>query len=97
LLHVFTTGIEPAWLGTSELANDNSSIVIYPNPTKNELHIQNNGLNVELIEIRDINGKVVMSLTSLENISLENLDAGMYFVQVKFDKDNLVQQKLIKE
>jgi hypothetical protein len=38
-----------------------------------------------------------MSLTSLENISLENLDAGMYFVQVKFDKDNLVQQKLIKE
>jgi hypothetical protein len=97
LLHVFTTGIEPAWLGTSELANDNSSIVIYPNPTKNELHIQNNGLNVELIEIRDINGKVVMSLTSLENISLENLDAGMYFVQVKFDKDNLVQQKLIRE
>jgi hypothetical protein len=97
LLHVFTTGIEPAWLGTSELANDNSSIVIYPNPTKNELHIQNNGLNVELIEILDINGKVLMSLTSLENISLENLDAGMYFVQVKFNKDNLVQQKLIKE
>jgi len=97
LLHVFTTGIEPAWLGTSELANDNSSIVIYPNPTKNELHIQNNGLNVELIEIRDINGNLLMSLTSLENISVENLDAGLYFVLVKFDKGNIVQQKLIKE
>jgi hypothetical protein len=97
LLHVFTTGIEPAWLGTSELANDNSSIVIYPNPTKNEIHIQNNGLNVELIEILDINGKVLMSLTSLENISVENLDAGLYFVLVKFDKGNIVQQKLIKE
>jgi hypothetical protein len=97
LLHVFTTGIEPAWLGTSELANHNSSIVIYPNPTKNELHIQNNGLNVELIEIRDINGKVVMSLTSLENISVENLEAGLYFVQVKFDKGIIVQQKIIKE
>lgn len=97
LLHVFTTGIEPAWLGTSELANDNSSIVIYPNPTKNELHIQNNGLNVELIEILDINGNLLMSLTSLENISVENLDAGLYFVLVKFDKGNIVQQKLIKE
>jgi hypothetical protein len=97
LLHVFTTGIEPAWLGTSELANDNSSIVIYPNPTKNELHIQNKGINVELIEIRDINGKVVMSLTSLENISVENLEAGLYFVQVKFDKGIIVQQKIIKE
>jgi hypothetical protein len=97
LLHVFTTGIEPAWLGTSELANDNSSIVIYPNPTKNELHIQNNGLNVELIEILDINGNLLMSLTSLENISVENLEAGLYFVQVKFDKGIIVQQKIIKE
>jgi hypothetical protein len=97
LLHVFTTGIEPAWLGTSELANDNSSIVIYPNPTKNELHIQNNGLNVELIEIRDINGNLLMSLTSLENISVENLEAGLYFVLVKFDKGIIVQQKIIKE
>jgi hypothetical protein len=97
LLHVFTTGIEPAWLGTSELANDNSSIVIYPNPTKNELHIQNNGLNVELIEILDINGNLLMSLTSLENISVENLEAGLYFVLVKFDKGIIVQQKIIKE
>ncbi|NBY39880.1 MAG: T9SS C-terminal target domain-containing protein, partial [Flavobacteriia bacterium] len=65
--------------------------------TKNELHIQNNGLNVELIEILDINGNLLMSLTSLENISVENLDAGLYFVLVKFDKGNIVQQKLIKE
>jgi hypothetical protein len=97
LLHVFTTGIEPAWVGVSELTKDNPTIVIYPNPSKNEIHIQNNGLNVELIEILDINGKVIMSLTSLENISVENLEAGLYFVQVKFDKGNIVQQKLIKE
>ena len=97
LLHVFTTGIEPAWLGTSELANDNSSIVIYPNPTKNELHIQNIGLNVELIEILDINGKVLMSLTSLENISVENLDAGLYFVQVKYHTGTILKEKFVKE
>jgi hypothetical protein len=38
-----------------------------------------------------------MSLTSLENISVENLEAGLYFVQVKFDKGIIVQQKIIKE
>ena len=97
LLHVFTTGIEPAWLGTSELANDNSSIVIYPNPTKNEIHIQTNELNIERVEILDVNGKVLMSTNASENISVESLVPGLYFVQVKFDKDNLVQQKLIKE
>lgn len=97
LLHVFTTGIEPAWLGNSELTNDNCSIVIYPNPTKNNLYIQHKGLNVELIEIMDINGKAIMSSTTSENISVENLDPGLYFVQVKSQTGTILQEKFIKE
>jgi hypothetical protein len=97
LLHVFTTGIEPAWLGVSELTKDNPSIVIYPNPSKNEIHIQTNELNIERVEIIDVNGEVLMSTNASENISVESLVPGLYFVQVKFDKGNIVQQKLIKE
>jgi hypothetical protein len=96
-LHVFTTGIEPAWVGISELSKDNPSSVIYPNPTKNEIQIQSKGLNVELVEILDNNGKVLMSLTPSENISVEYLNTGLYFIRIKSDAGALFIEKLIKE
>jgi hypothetical protein len=50
---------------------------------KNILNIQTNELNIERVEILDVNGKVLMSTNASENISVESLVPGLYFVQVK--------------
>jgi hypothetical protein len=97
LLHVFTTGIEPVWVGVSELTKDNPSIVIYPNPSKNEIHIQTNELNIERIEVLDVNGKVLMSTNASENISVESLVPGLYFVQVTSKTGGILKEKFVKE
>lgn len=97
LLHVFTTGIEPVWVGVSELTKDNPSIVIYPNPSKNEIHIQTNELNIERVEIIDVNGKVLITSTSCKNISLEVLDPGLYVVQVISHSGTILKKKFVKE
>lgn len=97
LLHVFTTGIEPVWVGVSELTKDNQSIVIYPNPSKNEIHIQTNELNIERVEIIDVNGKVLITSTSCKNISLEVLDPGLYVVQVISHSGTILKKKFVKE
>ena len=97
LLHVFTTGIEPVWVGVSELTKDNSSIVIYPNPSKNEIHIQTNELNIERIEVLDVNGKVLMSTNASENISVESLVPGLYFVQVTSKTGCILKEKFVKD
>jgi hypothetical protein len=97
LLHVFTTGVEPAWVGVSESTKDNPSMVIYPNPSKNEIHIQTNELNIERVEILDVNGKVLMSANASENISVESLVPGLYFVQVTSKTGGILKEKFVKE
>jgi hypothetical protein len=96
-LHVFTTGTEPAWVGVSELAQQNTSLIIYPNPSKNEIHIQTNELNIERIEVLDVNGKVLMSTNASENISVESLVPGLYFVQVTSKTGCILKEKFVKD
>lgn len=97
LLHVFTIGIEPAWVGVSELAQQNASLIIYPNPSKNEIHIQTNELNIERVEILDVNGIVLITSTSCKNISVEVLEPGLYFVQVISNSGAIMKDKFLKE
>ena len=60
-----------------------SSIVLYPNPTKTMLNIENVTENVQIF---DITGRVVMSATNngetLLQINVSNLSKGMYFVKI---------------
>jgi hypothetical protein len=97
LLHVFTTGIEPAWVGVTELAPQNTALFIYPNPVKNVLNIQTDEMNIEQVEILDVNGKVLVSSTSCENISVEVLDPGIYVVQVISHSGAILKEKFVKE
>ena len=74
-----------------EYVNVNDFVQIYPNPVKDELHIESGNLTITKIEILDITGKVVEK----SNI-VSALPRGIYFVKLETDK-GIVTQKFIKE
>ena len=84
-------------VGLNELIN--SGVEIYPNPAKDLCNVLWEE-NVSSIELRDAQGKVLQSMdvTGLKNtsFSLENLSAGMYFINVFSDEGRSVHQ-LVKK
>ena len=80
---------------------EKESFNFYPNPTQNELNIELNLAIPRNIELSIINvlGEEVLTKSFIEignkikeNLSLDNLDTGIYFVQFK-DKTNLLSSK----
>ena len=89
-----------ATLSTDEFALANSSIVLYPNPTTNVLHLESQQA-IKQISIYDISGRqikdiAVIGLKMNLDISTETLSAGTYFVKIKTINGALVK-KFIKE
>ena len=76
-INVTTTGIEN-WL--------ENSVALYPNPAKEYVDIRVNGdLNVTMMEVYDVYGKLINTVNVVENptrINVSNLSNGMYFVRV---------------
>jgi hypothetical protein len=73
-----------------------SSVKIYPNPANNILYIEMENNNVNLIEIRDVLGKLVISQT-IEykgSINTQSLQNGIYFVNL-VNESNLISSKKI--
>ena len=81
---------------TSEVTNLlENSIFIYPNPTNEELSIENDSFTIENVEIYDINGKTILS-TNKPIINISHLLTGTYFVKIKTDNGELIK-KIIKK
>ncbi len=92
-----TTVVNP--LGVSEYILD-SSLKIYPNPTKDFIKISGNN-NIESIALYDINGRLLQEVKVLGNqlekeLSLQQLTSGIYLIKVTSSKGVLLD-KLIKE
>lgn len=78
--------------GTCVLSNDDfndiaNAFKLYPNPTNDVLRIESNYL-IETIELYDINGKFINNsiggvMDNSYNLSMENLNSGMYYLKVK--------------
>ena len=83
-------------LNTKEL-NLQNNISLYPNPTSNNLNI-NNTENFELISciIFDLNGKCIVSSKNQTMIDVSKLNSGLYFIKIKTDQGEF-SQKFIKE
>ena len=77
-----------------------TALSIYPNPAKGIISLRNNGgVFIDRAEIYSINGKRLKTFTNLssnENIALESLTRGLYFLKIYSDKGTLTQ-KLILE
>ena len=72
-----------------------SATNIYPNPVKNELTIATE-LRVEEIAIYDIYGRTVRQqvnkTTGQQVIDVADLENGIYFINIKTDKGNVVRR-----
>ncbi len=80
--------------------NLTSSLKLYPNPLKDILHIKVENI-LERITVNDINGRVMQDILlsgnkTQENILLNSLSSGLYFVSVYTDKGQITK-KIIKE
>ena len=74
---------------------------IYPNPTSTILSVANySGLNVLQLEVLDINGKVILTSKSVQqvqnDIDVTQLQTGMYIVRMKFEAQT-VSKRFIKQ
>ena len=77
--------------GIAENSIDSGDIIIYPNPTKDQIYIEltsNSDWSKEIIiEVYDNAGRLVSLATSLDNnktktmISLSRLESGIYYVK----------------
>jgi Secretion system C-terminal sorting domain len=86
------------------LSNDIQEIdkvIIYPNPTNNFITIQNNQRKTENIEyeIVDLTGRIVKKgkIKFNEDLSIENLSKGNYFIQIETENGEKTIEKLIKK
>lgn len=77
---------------------DKKSVIIYPNPTADELHFENRSpFSIENIDIISTLGKVVQSIKSTtSSISLQSLPTGLYLIRVQFDNGIIETYKVSK-
>lgn len=93
----FTTGT----LNIDDFNVDNTKIILYPNPTSDEVNITINGFkNVASITLIDISGKVLMSQDNPNQknnfkMDLSSISKGTYMVKVLFTDNTVETKKLI--
>lgn len=93
-LDTFTYQIDPT-LSTGDFEFENS-VTIYPNPTKNRLHISGN--DIDAIEIFNINGKRILTQkTNTEHVNVSSLESGMYFINITNFEGATTVKKFIKQ
>jgi len=77
----------------------NNEINIFPNPANNKVFIVLQNYENALIKIINIEGQLVKDVilnSSNTSINLDNLEKGLYFLQIYTDKE-VITKKLIKE
>ena len=75
--------------------SEKESFEIYPNPTTNQFSIRAKG-EIKRVMLHDILGKEYFQIDETGSIiSVQNLDAGMYFVTIIYGDNSIQTQKLI--
>lgn len=83
--------------GIPSSVNENESelISIYPNPSNDLIYIKG---NVAACEIYDIVGKMLKKATTdVEEISVKDLESGIYMMRVLTENGNVITEKIIKK
>jgi hypothetical protein len=63
--------------------DENSTIVLYPNPVNSDLHVVSNNTEITGVEIIDLTGKVIRSIHNNTNsIDVSDLNQGVYILSV---------------
>lgn len=81
-------------VGISELESNESSLVLFPNPTHSQVSIQLKNKITNIDVFNKLGELVMQSKESVNDISA--LPNGIYFVRITDDKMNLITKRLIK-
>jgi len=92
-------------VGTKDI--EIANIKIYPNPTTDELKIENGELKINNVEIFDIYGRnltphtsyllpLTSYLTPFASLDISHLQAGIYFVRISTEKGGVIK-KVVKQ
>jgi hypothetical protein len=95
---IVTNSVSTEIIGNMGVAeNLAGKVSVYPNPTTGMLHLQPQaGSDLEEVKVFDLQGsQLLLFKTQLENINVESLSAGIYFITVKTSQGS-GKYKLIK-
>jgi hypothetical protein len=89
--------MQPPLLSNSEASTHPlAAITISPNPVSNTLTLHQLPEQGVEIQLYDATGKTVVTHLIKQNINLEGLPAGLYFLTISY-QDNVVNHPIIKE
>lgn len=75
-----------------------NTLKVYPNPANSVLNLNLEGESTVYVMISDVLGKVVLAETTQTNeVSVDNLKSGIYFITVKTESGAEAKLKFIKE
>ena len=96
----FIQGLEPT-IGVDEKTIDKNDIVVYPNPSVSRIYLFcNTEINPTKVNIRDMQGKTVLSRdfnTSPMSINLNQLQPGFYTITILLENQQTINKKIIKQ
>lgn len=81
-------------VGVSEFANE-TNMNVYPNPSVETVTFVSNGSNIALINILDINGRIVKTANvtaDQTSINVSDLSSGMYFYQAVSENGTILEK-----
>jgi hypothetical protein len=92
--------LSETWTSSTQITQQikDNNISIFPNPAKNYIQIQTNGLDIEKYNIIDINGKTIKQINSANNnniIDISNLPNGVYILNI-VTENTVINNRIIK-
>lgn len=79
-------------IGIKEDQKETNSLLIYPNPVTDILHIENTVNTAEEIEITNCLGQTVLKTSYRTELNVSKLQSGVYFIRI-----GMITKKFIKE
>ena len=77
--------------------NSSDRIAVYPNPVKDILFIDTQGLAINKIQLIDISGIIIEVIPPYsESVNLSALSAGVYFLRIETERGEIVTHRIIK-
>lgn len=64
-----------------------NSIKLYPNPAKNEIHVDAGNNIVKGVSIIDMAGKKIKALTKYDTIDVSTIPSGSYIIEIETSND----------
>lgn len=89
------TKVEYIKVNTSSTFDLNSidNVIIYPNPSQNELNVLSNS-PISKIEIIDLNSKILL-VEKQSTINVSNLENGIYYIRISSENTRLIKKLII--